>query len=181
MLHHVSIGVSDVGRAAQFYDSVLATLGYRRVMEFLPFAVAYGEGGPEFWVQMPQDQQAPSSGNGAHIAFTAQNKKHVDAFHAAALGAGAKDEGAPGPRPEYTENYYGAFVRDLFGNKIEAVFLPMPDASQPKTKAAPKRKTKSAKKDPARRRSAAKKRASRKPAGRKTGARRATARRAKKR
>ena len=135
MLHHVSIGVADVGRAAQFYDAVLATLGYRRVMEFLPYAVAYGEKMPQFWVSMPHDQNVPSAGNGAHIAFTANNAKSVDAFHAAAIGAGAKDEGAPGPRPEYTKNYYGAFVRDPDGNKIEAVFLPMSRASQPKTRA----------------------------------------------
>lgn len=182
MLHHVSIGVSDVGHAAQFYDVVLATLGYRRVMEFLPYAVAYGARGPEFWVQMPHDQQAPSAGNGAHIAFNAQNKKHVDAFHAAALGAGAKDEGAPGPRPDYTERYYGAFVRDPYGNKIEAVFLPMPNAGEkPMTKSAPKRKAKPAKKAAARKRPAAKKKPARKSTGRKTGAHRAGAGRAKKR
>lgn len=181
MLHHVSIGVSDVGSAAQFYDAVLATLGYRRVMEFLPYAVAYGEKGPAFWVQVPHDQLAHSAGNGAHIAFTAQNKKHVDAFHAAALGAGAKDEGAPGPRPDYTEHYYGAFVRDPYGNKIEAVFLPMPPGTAPKTKSAPKRKAKPAKKAAARKRPAAKKKPARKSAGRKTGARRATGGRAKKR
>lgn len=181
MLHHVSIGVSDVGHAAQFYDAVLAALGYRRVMEFLPYAVAYGARGPEFWVQVPHDQQAPSAGNGAHIAFTAQNKKHVDAFHAAALGAGAKDEGAPGPRPDYTEHYYGAFVRDPYGNKIEAVFLPIPPAEKPMTKSAPKRKAKPAKKAAAKRGAAAKKKSARKSAGHKTGARRAKARRAKKR
>ena len=171
MLHHVSIGVADVGRAAQFYDAVLATLGYRRVMEFLPYAVAYGEKMPEFWVSMPHDQRAPSAGNGAHIAFTANNAKSVDAFHAAAIGAGAKDEGAPGPRPEYTKNYYGAFVRDPYGNKVEAVFLPMPGADKSKAKSTPKRKAKPAKKASARGRPAAKKTA-RKPPGRKTGARR---------
>jgi hypothetical protein len=129
---------------------------------------------------VPHDQQAPSSGNGAHIAFAAQNKKNVDAFHAAALRAGAKDEGAPGPRPEYTENYYGAFVRDPYGNKIEAVFLPMPHASEPKRKPAPKRKTKPVKKAPARGRPAAKK-SSGKSTGRKAGPGRAAARRAKSR
>ena len=176
MLHHVSIGVSDVGHAAQFYDAVLATLGYRRVMEFLPYAVGYGEKGPAFWVQVPHDQQAHSAGNGAHIAFTAQNKKHVDAFHKAAIGAGAKDEGAPGPRPDYTEHYYGAFVRDPYGNKIEAVFLPIPPAAEKaKVKSAPKRNAKPAKK------AAAKKKPARKSTGRKTGVRRAGARRAKKR
>jgi catechol 2,3-dioxygenase-like lactoylglutathione lyase family enzyme len=178
MLHHVSIGVSDVGSAAQFYDAVLASLGYRRVMEFLPYAVAYGERVPEFWVQVPHDQQAHSAGNGSHIAFSARNKKHVDAFHAAALGAGAKDEGAPGPRPDYTEHYYGAFVRDPYGNKIEAVFLPMPPAAKT-AKSAPKRKAKPSKRAAAGKRSSAKKAASRKPAGRKTGARRGGSRRAK--
>ena len=169
MLHHVSIGVADVGRAAQFYDAVLAALGYRRVMEFLPHALAYGEKMPEFWLSKPHDQNAPSAGNGAHIAFTANNAKGVDAFHAAAIGAGGKDEGAPGPRPEYTKNYYGAFVRDPYGNKIEAVFLPMPGADKPKAKPAAKRKAKPAKKASAKGRPAAKKTAAR----RKTGARRA--------
>ncbi|MDE2475129.1 MAG: VOC family protein [Alphaproteobacteria bacterium] len=143
MLHHVSIGVSDVPKACEFYDAVLAALGYRRVMEFLPYAVAYGEAAPQFWVQLPHDQQAAGAGNGSHVGFTAASQRAVEAFHAAALKAGAKDEGAPGPRPDYSPNYYGAFVRDPYGNKIEAVFFSIDQKkAQAKSRAKPKRKAK---------------------------------------
>ena len=145
MLHHVSIGVTDVGRAAQFYDAVLAKLGFKRVMEVMPYGIAYGLKMPQFWVQLPHDQSAPSSGNGTHIAFNANSKAAVNAFHAAAMSAGGKDEGAPGPRPEYTPEYYGAFVRDLDGNKIEAVFFDM-SMSKPAASKAKARKVKPAKK-----------------------------------
>jgi catechol 2,3-dioxygenase-like lactoylglutathione lyase family enzyme len=153
MLHHVSIGVADVERAAQFYDAVLAKLGYKRVMEVMPYGIAYGLKAPQFWVQLPHDQNAPSSGNGTHIAFNANGKAAVNAFRAAAISAGGKDEGAPGPRPEYTPEYYGAFVRDLDGNKIEAVFFDM-SISKPGASKAKARKAKPAKK--AARKSAAK-------------------------
>jgi catechol 2,3-dioxygenase-like lactoylglutathione lyase family enzyme len=163
MLHHVSIGVANVERAAQFYDAVLSKLGFRRVMEVTPYGIAYGIRMPQFWVQLPHDQGAPSGGNGTHIAFNANTKAAVNAFHAAALAAGGKDEGAPGPRPEYTAQYYGAFVRDLDGNKIEAVFLPMGPASASTT--APKAKARRAK--PAKK-AAARKSTSRKSPGRKS-------------
>jgi catechol 2,3-dioxygenase-like lactoylglutathione lyase family enzyme len=162
MLHHVSIGVADVQRAADFYDAVLSKLGFKRVMEVMPYGIAYGLKMPQFWVQLPHDQSASSSGNGVHIAFSANNKAAVNAFHAAALSAGGSDEGAPGPRPEYTPEYYGAFVRDLDGNKIEAVFLPMepPAAAAARARS---RKAKPAKKAAARKstakKSSAKKRA----------------------
>ena len=57
MLHHVSVGVTDVERAAKFYDAVLGTLGYKRVMEYLPYAIAYGDSGPSFWIGLPHNQQ----------------------------------------------------------------------------------------------------------------------------
>ncbi len=145
MLHHVSIGVADVERAAQFYDAVLKKLGFKRVMEVMPYGIAYGFKMPQFWVQLPHDQGSPSGGNGTHIAFNANSKAAVNAFHAAAVSAGGRDEGAPGPRPEYTPEYYGAFVRDLDGNKIEAVFFDM-SMSQPAAAKAKARKAKPAKK-----------------------------------
>jgi catechol 2,3-dioxygenase-like lactoylglutathione lyase family enzyme len=122
MLHHVSVGVRDVARAATFYDPVLGALGYKRVMEFLPHAIAYGESKerPEFWIQLPHNQKVPSSGNGTHVGFIAIGKEAVDAFHAAALKAGGSNDGEPGPRPDYGPEYYGAFIYDLDGNKIEA-------------------------------------------------------------
>jgi len=164
MLHHVSIGVANVERAAQFYDAVLSKLGFKRVMEVMPYGIAYGLTAPQFWVQLPHDQSSASGGNGTHIAFTAKNKGAVNAFHAAALSAGGKDEGAPGPRPEYTPDYYGAFARDLDGNKIEAVFFAMGDTKPAAQKSA---KPKSRKAKPAKKAKAAKKTA-RKSAAKKT-------------
>ena len=145
MLHHVSVGVRDVERAAKFYDAVLSALGYKRVMEFMPYAVAYGEKYPSFWVQLPHNQQAATVGNGVHIGFVARNKDAVHRFHSSALAQGGTDDGAPGPRPDYGPNYYGAFVIDLDGNKLEATLTAMPKA-KPAAKAKAKVKAKAAKK-----------------------------------
>ncbi|MDZ4868168.1 MAG: VOC family protein [Alphaproteobacteria bacterium] len=140
MLHHVSVGVRDVAKSAAFYDKVLKALGYKRVMEVLPYAVAYGDKTPEFWVGLPHDQKKASIGNGVHISFAARNKAAVNAFHAAALASGGKDDGAPGPRPDYGPDYYGAFCRDIDGNKIEAVVVKMPATTKAAAKPAKKAK-----------------------------------------
>lgn len=121
IISHVSIGTNDFDRAIAFYDRVLPALGCRRVIEH-PEAVAYGKLYPEFWVQAPVDHRPASVGNGTHIGFWAESREAVHAFHDAALAAGAQDEGAPGPRPLYGDPYYGCFVRDLDGHKIEAAF-----------------------------------------------------------
>lgn len=121
LLSHVSIGTNDFARAVEFYTRVLAPLGCKCVMEH-PGAVAFGKVLPEFWVQTPIDGQRASIGNGVHFGFVAESKEAVHAFHEAALRAGAKDDGAPGPRPDYGEPYYGCFVRDPDGHKIEAAF-----------------------------------------------------------
>ena len=150
MLHHVSVGVHDVERAAKFYDPVLKALGYKRVMEFLPDALAYGESRdrPEFWIGRPHNQQPPNSGNGVHVAFLAKNRQAVSRFHEAALKAGGSNNGEPGPRPDYGPSYYGAFIYDLDGNKIEAMLIEAakPAARPSATKPARKRKAKPAKK-----------------------------------
>ena len=121
IVSHVSIGTNDFDRAVAFYDEVLPTLGSRQIMRH-PGVVAYGKMYPEFWVQTPIDGKPASVGNGTHFGFVAPTKEAVHAFHAAALAAGAKDEGAPGPRPDYGEPYYGCFVRDPDGHKIEAAY-----------------------------------------------------------
>jgi catechol 2,3-dioxygenase-like lactoylglutathione lyase family enzyme len=149
MLHHVSVGVSDLARAAPFYDSVLGALGYKRVFEVLPYGIGYGETRPMFWVQLPHDQSAASVGNGVHVGFIGRSKAVIEAFHRAALAAGGRDEGAPGPRPDYGPDYFGAFVRDLDGNKLEAVLVATPAAKAVKKKtrqARPKAAKKAAKK-----------------------------------
>lgn len=148
MLHHVSVGVTDVARAAKFYDAVLGTLGYKRVMEFLPYALAYGENHPEFWIQLPHDQKPMSVGNGVHLGFVARTRKQVIRFHEAALANGGSNNGEPGPRPDYGPDYYGAFVYDLDGNKIEATLHAVVKTStrtaKKTAKQAPKKSTKRA-------------------------------------
>jgi catechol 2,3-dioxygenase-like lactoylglutathione lyase family enzyme len=122
VLDHVGIGVSDFVRANAFYDKALAPLGITVVMEVTAEqtgdhpAAGYGsQGKPYFWVGVGEDIAR------AHIAFAAKDRASVDAFYKAAMAAGGKDNGAPGPRPHYHDNYYGAFVLDPDGHNIEAV------------------------------------------------------------
>ena len=119
VLSHVSIGTNDLGRALAFYDRVLATIGCRHIMEH-PGAVAYGKVYPELWVQTPLDGAPATIGNGTHVAFVADGPDQVRAFYEAALAAGGRDDGPPGPRAEYSPAYHGCFVRDPDGHKIEA-------------------------------------------------------------
>ena len=121
ILSHVSIGTNNFARAVAFYDKVLPTLGGKRLMEH-PDAVAYGKQFPEFWVQTPINGKRASLSNGIHVGFVAQSKKEVRNFYKAALKVGGVDDGAPGPRPDYGKPYYGCFVRDPDGHKIEAAF-----------------------------------------------------------
>ncbi len=121
IISHVSIGTNQYEKARAFYDTVLATLDIKVIMEH-PGAVAYGRQYPEFWVQTPHDGKAAHVGNGFHMGFIATSKEQVHAFYDAALAAGATDDGAPGPRPLYGDPYYGCFVRDPEGHKIEAAY-----------------------------------------------------------
>jgi catechol 2,3-dioxygenase-like lactoylglutathione lyase family enzyme len=116
MIDHVTATVGDVEKAKSFYSKVLAPLGYSLAMEF-PGAAGFSsaEGIPDFWIGSSPERGA------AHVAFSAKERQTVDAFYEAAMSAGAKDNGAPGLRPHYHENYYAAFVHDADGNNIEAV------------------------------------------------------------
>jgi catechol 2,3-dioxygenase-like lactoylglutathione lyase family enzyme len=123
MLDHVSIPVADLARAATFYDSVLATIGLPRRRERAD-AIAYGpeaRPAPVFWILKSGDGRNATSGTGLHISFQAPDRPSVDAFHRVALECGGRDAGPPGLRPHYTMPFYGAFVFDLDGFKIEAV------------------------------------------------------------
>ena len=121
IISHISVGTNNFERAVEFYDKVLSTLGCKQIMKH-PGAVAYGNEYPEFWVQTPYNGEPATVGNGSHIGFIATTKEAVHAFHEAALSEGGTDDGAPGPRPDYGDAYYGCFVRDLDGNKIEATY-----------------------------------------------------------
>lgn len=126
MVDHVSVGVTDVKRSKALYDAALAPLGmkpiYPREQGGQLVAIGYGtDPKPTFWLVLPLNGQPASAGNGMHIAFRAATREQVDAFFKAAIEQGGVDDGQPGMRPEYHAKYYGAFVRDFDGNKIEAV------------------------------------------------------------
>ena len=122
IMSHISIGTNNFEKAIAFYDKVLATIGAKRVHDLSQYgAIAYGKQFPEFWVQKPHDEKEARVGNGTHFAFFASSKEQVHAFYNAAVEMGATDDGAPGPRPHYGEQYYGCFLRDLDGHKIEAM------------------------------------------------------------
>ena len=123
MLDHVSLPVADLERSAAFYDAVLATLGLERRKERAG-AIGYGptsRPAPVFWILDRAASGAATAGTGLHLSFQASDRDQVEAFHATALCCGGKDAGMPGPRPEYTQPFFGAFVIDPDGFKIEAV------------------------------------------------------------
>jgi catechol 2,3-dioxygenase-like lactoylglutathione lyase family enzyme len=117
MLDHVFFDVGDVAASRAFYERALAPLGITVVLDH-PDYVGFGvDRWPRFFVAGGRDRHTRQ----VHVAFMAADRAAVDAFHAAALAAGGVDNGAPGPRPRYHRDYYGAFVLDPDGNNIEAV------------------------------------------------------------
>lgn len=125
MIGYVTIGHNDLEKSCAFYDAAFAPLGYSRTFKDGGWA-GYGPGGRkeglEFYLASPNDGGPATFGNGSMLALKAESRAAVDAFHAAALGAGGKDEGAPGVRGDYDPPWYGAYVRDPFGNKLAAYF-----------------------------------------------------------
>jgi catechol 2,3-dioxygenase-like lactoylglutathione lyase family enzyme len=121
MLHHVSLGVADLQRSADFYDAVLRELGYIRVWADST-AVGYGHpgGGDKLAIKL-RGSAAVAPGPGFHLAFAAPDRESVFRFHEAALRHGGRDNGPPGPRPAYGPDYYAAFVIDPDGHHVEAV------------------------------------------------------------
>lgn len=122
ILSHVSVGTNDFEKAKAFYTALLATVGFHIVEDLSEYkAVSFGKQYPEFWVGQPENGAPATPGNGVHISFMVDSNELVDVFHKKALKLGATDTGAPGPREHYGAGYYGAFVIDLDGNKIEAM------------------------------------------------------------
>jgi catechol 2,3-dioxygenase-like lactoylglutathione lyase family enzyme len=117
MIDHLKLFVSDPAASRAFYEAALAPLGYRTLLEPAPGVVGMGKDRPDFWLA-PADRPTATS----HVAFRADSEEEVQRFHAAALAAGAPDNGAPGLRPHYHQNYYGAFALDPDGNNVEAVY-----------------------------------------------------------
>ena len=124
MLNHVSVGVRDVNRSRRFYDAALRPLGLVRIVDFgegrgSDYGADPAQFGVEFTITRKGEVKTPIPG--AHLCFRAPDRAAVDAFHVAALAAGGQDDGVPGLRPNYHPHYYGAFVLDPDGHRIEAV------------------------------------------------------------
>jgi catechol 2,3-dioxygenase-like lactoylglutathione lyase family enzyme len=119
MINHISIGVRDVARAKRFYDAALKPLGYKCLSDG-ESSLGYGNGAVVLWVLAAKKPVAGDAESGLHICFDAPTRKSVDAFHAAALGAGGRDNGKPGLRADYDPNYYAAFAVDPDGYRVEA-------------------------------------------------------------
>jgi catechol 2,3-dioxygenase-like lactoylglutathione lyase family enzyme len=118
MLDHLGLDVADYETSKAFYQRALAPLGIELIMQPVPGIGGFGDGGkPYFWI----GRRGRPAQAGVHVAFAADTREQVDAFHAAALEAGATDNGAPGKREIYHPDYYGAYVLDPDANNVEAV------------------------------------------------------------
>lgn len=120
MIDHVSIAVSDLARAGAFFDGVLSPLALRRLAT-REHQIGYGKRYPELWLNLRAGMTGIGDDTGAHVALRAPSTDAVDRFHTAALSSGGRCAGQPGWRDAHVTRYYGAFVRDPDGNKIEAV------------------------------------------------------------
>jgi catechol 2,3-dioxygenase-like lactoylglutathione lyase family enzyme len=123
MIDHVSVAVRDLARSAAFYERVLAPLGYTKLVE-RPASVGFGKKYPEVWLNLRVDMSVAPANPGSHVALRAASEDAVRAFHAAALSGGGASAGDPCQRQAAMTTYFGAFVLDLDGNKLEAVSFP---------------------------------------------------------
>lgn len=126
MIDHVSVPVRSLAASARFYDAVLAPLGLTRFVE-RERTIGFGKRYPEFWLNLRPEMARTPDDAGFHVCLRAPDQDAVEAFHRAALEAGGRDDGPPGPRAATLGPYFAAFIRDLDGNKIEAVTFPRDD------------------------------------------------------
>jgi catechol 2,3-dioxygenase-like lactoylglutathione lyase family enzyme len=121
MIDHISIGVRDIAKSKQFYDAALKPLGYQCLSKG-EGSLGYGSEAVTLWISAVDRPVPPDMKSGLHFCFTAPDRRSVDAFHAAALKTGGRDNGKPGLRDDYGPGYYAAFVVDPDGYRIEAHF-----------------------------------------------------------
>lgn len=124
MIGYITIGARDTAEGTAFYDAVLGTIGYKRFAEYGTFT-GYGidgkNDGQVVWICKPYDGNDARAGNGMMIAFNAEERAQVHAFYDAAMKHGGSDEGPPGTRPDYGNDWYAAYLRDPTGNKLAVV------------------------------------------------------------
>ncbi len=124
MIDHISLAVADLGRSAAFYERVLEPLGLTRLVAREGATIGFGKRYPEFWLNARAGLAPQPETTGTHVCLRAGSEEAVREFHAAALKSGGRDAGSPGPRQGAFTTYFGAFVFDPDGNKIEAVNFP---------------------------------------------------------
>jgi catechol 2,3-dioxygenase-like lactoylglutathione lyase family enzyme len=122
MIDHISLPVSDLAKSAAFYEALLTPLGYRKLIE-RDANIGFGKAYPELWLNH-RDEVRKAANPGCHICLRARSEDAVRAFHEAAVANGGTDDGAPGPRQGAFTTYFGAFIIDPDGNKLEAVTFP---------------------------------------------------------
>jgi catechol 2,3-dioxygenase-like lactoylglutathione lyase family enzyme len=123
-LSYVMVGTNDVARARTYYDAVLSSIGGTIFADFMPHGFCYEmRGGGRIWVAPPHNREAATPGNGSMVGLLCASEDEVGVAHATALAYGGRNEGEPGPRPDYGPNFYGAYVRDLDGNKMSFVYF----------------------------------------------------------
>lgn len=123
-LNYVMLGSNDVARARAFFDAVLPIIGGMVVADYMPNAFCYQlRGGGRVWIATPFDKEDAAPGNGNMVGLLCESEAEVQAAHAMALSKGGRNEGDPGPRPHYGPDFYGAYVRDLDGNKMSFVYF----------------------------------------------------------
>jgi catechol 2,3-dioxygenase-like lactoylglutathione lyase family enzyme len=127
MIDHVSIAVRDLDASAEFYDPVLQALGMTRLVT-RDGTLGYGKRYPEFWLNRRTTVSVGGQDTGFHIALRARSREAVEQFHAIALARGGSCDGPPGPRQAAMTAYFGAFIRDPDGNKIEVLTFPPTEA-----------------------------------------------------
>ena len=135
MIDHVSIAVSDLAASADFYDAVLAPLGLAKLVDRSPGTIGFGKKYPEFWLNQRDGLTPQPETTGIHICLRAPSEVAVREFFDAAIARGGKSAGDPGPRQAAFTTYFGAFIFDFDGNKIEAVFFPKKPAIEGTTPA----------------------------------------------
>jgi len=117
MFDHVGIKVHNLEASIRFYESVLGALGYKLDNQADGYAGLGKPGAAAFWLYATDQPVGP----GTHVAFSAKDRKAVNQFHALGVKTGGRDNGAPGPRPDYSDTYYAAFLLDPDGHNVEAV------------------------------------------------------------
>ena len=123
-LNYVMIGSNNVPAAREYFDAILPLIGGVVFADYMPHAFCYAlKGGGRIWVATPFDKAPAVVGNGTMVGLLCVSEAEVQAVHAVALAKGATNEGDPGPRPNYGPDFYGAYVRDLDGNKMSFVYF----------------------------------------------------------